>query len=94
MKLILAGGGAFGTKHLNGLKNIDDVEVVSLVGRRLEPTQKMADEFGVPLIGTSIVFQLYRALQRQGLGGEGNHALVKALENLSGLEIGQYQTMV
>jgi 3-hydroxyisobutyrate dehydrogenase len=30
---------------------------------------------------------LYRALQRKGLGSEGNHALVKALEDLAGLEI-------
>ena len=47
-----------------------------------------ADELGVPLPGTSLVFQLYRALQSQGLGAEGNHALVKALEIMSGIEIG------
>ncbi len=27
-------------------------------------------------------------LQREGLGGEGNHALVKALERLSGITLG------
>ena len=32
MKILLAGQGAFGVKHLDGLKNIPDVEVVSLVG--------------------------------------------------------------
>jgi 2-hydroxy-3-oxopropionate reductase len=47
-----------------------------------------ADELGVPLPGTSLVFQLYRALQSQGLGAEGNHALVKSLETMSGIEIG------
>lgn len=47
-----------------------------------------ADELGVPVPGTSLVFQLYRALQSQGLGSEGNHALVKALEDMAGLEIG------
>jgi 3-hydroxyisobutyrate dehydrogenase len=47
-----------------------------------------ADQMGVPLPGTSLVFQLYRALQRKGLGDEGNHALVKALEDLAGMEIG------
>ena len=46
-----------------------------------------ADQMGVPLPGTALVFQLYRALQRKGLGSEGNHALVKALEELAGLEI-------
>ncbi len=38
MKVILAGAGAFGIKHLNGIQNIDDVEVVALVGRTLEAT--------------------------------------------------------
>ncbi len=47
-----------------------------------------ADELGVPLPGVSLVFQLYRALQAQGLGSEGNHALVKTLEQLSGIELG------
>jgi 3-hydroxyisobutyrate dehydrogenase len=46
-----------------------------------------ADDFGAPLPGTSLIFQLYRTLQAQGLGSEGNHALVKALENLAGFEI-------
>jgi 3-hydroxyisobutyrate dehydrogenase len=50
-----------------------------------------ADELGVPLLGTSIIFQLYRTLQEQGLGGDGNHALVKALENMSGILVGEDQ---
>ena len=48
---------------------------------------KAADDLGVPLLGTATVFNLYRTLQKRGLGGEGNHALVKALENLAGVEI-------
>jgi 3-hydroxyisobutyrate dehydrogenase len=47
-----------------------------------------ADELGVPVPGTSLVFQMYRALQEQGLGGDGNHALVKALEKMSGHQVG------
>lgn len=47
-----------------------------------------ADELGVPLPGAALVFQLYRALQTRGLGQEGNHALVKALEEMAGIEIG------
>ncbi|MFN2138250.1 MAG: NAD(P)-dependent oxidoreductase [Candidatus Promineifilaceae bacterium] len=47
-----------------------------------------ADQMGVPVLGTGIIFQLYRSLQDQGLGSEGNHALVKALENLSGILVG------
>ena len=46
-----------------------------------------ADELGAPLPGTALIFQLYRTLQAQNLGGEGNHALVKALEHLAGFEI-------
>ncbi len=47
------------------------------------------DQLGVPLLGTSIVFNLYRMLQADGLGGEGNHALIKALEKLAGIEVGR-----
>lgn len=46
-----------------------------------------ADQLGAPMLGTSLIFNLYRSLQAQGLGGEGNHALVKALEQLSGITI-------
>lgn len=46
-----------------------------------------ADEFGVPLPATSFIFQLYRTLQAQGLGTEGNHALIKAIEHLAGFRI-------
>lgn len=46
-----------------------------------------ADNLGAPLPGTNLIFQLYRTLQARGLGSEGNHALIKALENLAGFEI-------
>jgi len=48
MKVILAGTGAFGKKHLDGIKNIDGIEVVGLVSRGLESTRKVAEEYGVP----------------------------------------------
>lgn len=47
-----------------------------------------ADRMGVPALGTGLIFQLYRTLQQLGNGGDGNHALVKALENLSGFTVG------
>jgi 2-hydroxy-4-carboxymuconate semialdehyde hemiacetal dehydrogenase len=47
MKAILAGVGAFGKKHLDGIASIDDVEVVGLVGRRLEPTRAAAQQYGI-----------------------------------------------
>ena len=47
MKIALAGAGAFGEKHLDGLKKIDGVEVVSLVGRKLDTTRAIADKYGI-----------------------------------------------
>lgn len=46
-----------------------------------------ADATGVPVPATALIFQLYRTLQARGLGGEGNHALIKALEHLAGFEV-------
>ena len=48
MKILLAGQGAFGVKHLEGLRNIQGVEVVSLVGGRPETTKEVAEKFGIP----------------------------------------------
>lgn len=61
---------------------------IDLQQKDLRLVLEAADELGVPVPGTSLVFQMYRALQEQGLGAEGNHALVKALEALSGHELG------
>lgn len=47
MKIALAGAGAFGEKHLDGLKKIDGVEVVSVIGRSLESTQAVAAKYGI-----------------------------------------------
>ncbi len=43
-----------------------------------------AEEYGVPLFGTKVVHSLYQALLNRDLGGEGNHALIRALEILAG----------
>lgn len=48
-----------------------------------------ADAVGAPMLATSTVFHLYRTLQKAGLGHEGNHALIKAIERLAGIEVGQ-----
>ena len=63
MKIALAGAGAFGEKHLDALKRIDGVEVVSLVGRRLEPTRAVAAKYGIPHAAT----ELAEALEQPGL---------------------------
>ena len=60
MKIALAGAGAFGEKHLDGLKLIDGVEVTSLVGRRLEPTQAIAAKYGIGHATTELAETLAR----------------------------------
>lgn len=48
MNVAIAGPGAFGIKHLDGIANIDGINVVSLIGRSLEKTQAVADKYNVP----------------------------------------------
>lgn len=62
---------------------------IDLQQKDLRLVLEAADEMGIPLIATGMVFQMYRALQAQGLGGEGNHGLVKALEKMMGVELGK-----
>ena len=62
---------------------------IDLQQKDLRLALEAADELGVPLPATALVFQLYRGLQQQGLGQEGNHALVKALEEMSGITLGE-----
>jgi 3-hydroxyisobutyrate dehydrogenase len=47
-----------------------------------------ADDDGTPLPATALIFQFYRALQASGHGQLGNHALIKALEQLLAVEQG------
>jgi 3-hydroxyisobutyrate dehydrogenase len=61
---------------------------IDLQQKDLRLVLEAGDELGVPMPGVALVFQLYRALQSRGLGSEGNHALVKALEEMSGIEVG------
>jgi 2-hydroxy-4-carboxymuconate semialdehyde hemiacetal dehydrogenase len=60
MRIALAGAGAFGEKHLDGLKLIDGVTVTSLVGRRLEPTRAIADKYGIGHATTNLAETLAR----------------------------------
>jgi 2-hydroxy-4-carboxymuconate semialdehyde hemiacetal dehydrogenase len=50
MKIVMVGQGAFGRKHLDGLKNIDGVEVVSLAGGSPESTEAVAKQYGIPAL--------------------------------------------
>jgi len=58
LKLALAGAGAFGVKHIDGLQNIDGVEVVSLVGRELDKTREVAAKYGIAHVTTELADSL------------------------------------
>lgn len=60
---------------------------IALQQKDLRLVLEAADQQGAPLPGTALIFQLYRTLEARGLSGDGNHALIKALEALSGIEI-------
>jgi len=47
LKLALAGAGAFGQKHLDALRKIPDVQVVSLVSRDPDKTREVASQYGI-----------------------------------------------
>ena len=54
IQVALAGAGAFGIKHLDGIQNIPDVKVVSLIGRELAKTQEVADKYGIAHVSTDL----------------------------------------
>ncbi|MDP3824526.1 MAG: Gfo/Idh/MocA family oxidoreductase [Burkholderiales bacterium] len=54
IKVALAGAGAFGIKHLDGIKNIDGVEVVSLISRDLDKTKEVAAKYGIGHVTTEL----------------------------------------
>ncbi|MFT4196822.1 MAG: Gfo/Idh/MocA family oxidoreductase [Pseudoxanthomonas sp.] len=58
LKVALAGAGAFGIKHLDGIKNIDGVEVVSLISRDLGKTREVADQYGIRHVTTDLAESL------------------------------------
>ena len=58
IKVALAGAGAFGIKHLDGIKNIDGVEVVSLISRDLDKTREVATKYGIGHVTTDLADSL------------------------------------
>jgi 3-hydroxyisobutyrate dehydrogenase len=62
--------------------------MIDLQQKDVKLVLEAASELRVPVMATSLTHHLYGTLQRRGLGREGNHALVKALENLAGIEVG------
>jgi 2-hydroxy-4-carboxymuconate semialdehyde hemiacetal dehydrogenase len=60
IKVALAGAGAFGIKHLDGIQNIDGVEVVSVIGRDLDKTKEVAAKYGIGHVTTDLADSLAR----------------------------------
>ena len=58
LKVALAGAGAFGLKHLDGIKNIDGAQVVSLVSRDLDKTRETAARYGIGHVTTNLADSL------------------------------------
>ena len=60
MRIALAGAGAFGEKHLDGLKLIDGVEITSIISRRLEQAEEVAKKYGAKHFSTDLADALSR----------------------------------
>ena len=58
LRVALAGAGAFGIKHLDGIRNIDGVDVVSLVGREWGKTRETAEKYGIAHVSTDLADSL------------------------------------
>jgi 2-hydroxy-4-carboxymuconate semialdehyde hemiacetal dehydrogenase len=60
MRIALAGAGAFGEKHLDGLRLIDGVEIVSVISRQAEQAAAVAQKYGARHSGTELDDALVR----------------------------------
>ena len=60
MRIALAGAGAFGEKHLDGLKNVEGVEITSVISRRAEQAAAVAEKFGARHSSTELADALAR----------------------------------
>jgi 2-hydroxy-4-carboxymuconate semialdehyde hemiacetal dehydrogenase len=61
MKICVAGQGAFGQKHLDALKRIADVDVVSLIGGNPAGTEEVAKKYGIKHWGRDLGEGIARA---------------------------------
>ena len=58
--IALAGPGAFGQKHLDALKNIPGVNIVSLIGRNMEQAKEVAAKYGAAHVTQDLAESLAR----------------------------------
>lgn len=60
VRIALVGAGAFGEKHLIGLKNVPDAEVVTIVSASKEESRKLAEPHGIADVSDSYEATLAR----------------------------------
>lgn len=60
MRIALAGAGAFGEKHLDGLQKIDGVEITSIISRTAEQAAAVAEKYGARHHSTELADALAR----------------------------------
>ena len=48
MKVVIAGQGAFGQRHIEACQQIDGIEIVSLAGGNPKGTEEIAQKYGIP----------------------------------------------
>jgi 3-hydroxyisobutyrate dehydrogenase len=88
-------GGAAGSWQLTNLapriveRDFRPGFMVDLMQKDLRLVMEAAELTRVPLPATSLIHQMFYSLQSAGEGKNGTQALVKALERLSGIEVGQ-----
>jgi 3-hydroxyisobutyrate dehydrogenase len=88
------GGGAAGSWQLNTLgpkiaaRDFAPGFKVSLQQKDLRLALEAAETLGVALAGTSLVHQLYSVVEQREGGGLGTQSLVRALEWMTGVEVG------
>ena len=61
IRVALAGAGAFGIKHLDAMRQIQGIEVVSLIGRELAKTREVAQKYGIGHVTTELSESLKRS---------------------------------
>ena len=58
MKIVMAGQGAFGVKHLEAIQKIEGIQVASLAGGNPQQTAEVAQKFGIPHWTTDLAASL------------------------------------
>lgn len=87
------GGGAAGSWQLNNLgprilkRDFAPGFTIRNQQKDLRLALEAADAMGLPLLGTSLIHNLFRTLEAEGLADEGTQALVKSLERLTGVTV-------